>query len=142
MTKKLPEQVVQRSFIKGHSFPNSLYKHKTLEYHYTSVRHQRYSQVWKSNVGLAEPLKNDVAPLQQHTMAKHFKFPPKTMSLFSFYIVKKLFTKSEVSTIFDQKMAIMYKIIWCNKFLSLQYYVSMFLAFLKLPSKITIHFLD
>ena len=25
MTKKLPEQVVQRSFIKGHSFPNSLY---------------------------------------------------------------------------------------------------------------------
>ena len=28
---KWPEKVVQRSFIKGHSFPNSLYEIKTVE---------------------------------------------------------------------------------------------------------------
>ena len=80
---------------------------------YMNFRNKQFwsiiTQVWKGNVGLAEPLKNDVAPLQQYTMAEHFKFPPKTMSLFSLLHRQKTFYKILVSTIFDQKMAIMYR---------------------------------
>ena len=41
-------------------------------------------------------------------MAEHFKFPPKTMSLFCLLNREKTFYKILISTIFDQKMTIMY----------------------------------